>query len=159
MKNLITLLIVLFSLSGVSQSSTDTLGHDGINISLLDSLVEVYVNELRVNRGINILEFNVGVKEHSYNHSNWLVKNNKFEHSTGIIGECILICGVWGISTYEEAAKALLSVWVKSLPHKRALLSGYYKFGGCGTVVVDYNYGCYGVKSSFGLSPIDTDNL
>ena len=52
MKNLITLLIVLISLTGYSQLPTDTIGYDGINVRLLDSLVEVYVNEERINRRI-----------------------------------------------------------------------------------------------------------
>ena len=160
MKNLITLLIVLFSLSGVSQSPTDTLGHDGINISLLDSLVEVYINEGRVNYGVKPLKVNKVVREHAYKHTNWMVDNNKFEHSKGsLIVECCLIGGIWGAETYEFAAKGLVNNWFSSPPHKKALLSGFYKYGGCGTVVEDYNYGFYGVKSSFGLSPIDTDNL
>ena len=69
MKNLITLLIVLLSISGYSQSPTDTIGYDGVNVKLLDSLVEVYVNEEMINRIIKPIEIDKKIKSHSIKHS------------------------------------------------------------------------------------------
>jgi len=111
MKNLITLLIVLLSISGYSQLPTDTIGYDSVNVRVIDSLVEVYVNEARVERGNTPLEINNDLREHSYNHSEWMLVNNKFEHSAGgVVGECCLDGSLWGGETYENNAKTLVNL-------------------------------------------------
>jgi uncharacterized protein YkwD len=159
MKNLITLLITLLSLNGTSQLPTDTIGYDGINVRLLDSLVEVYVNEERINYGVKPLEISEGVRNHSYTHSQWMVDNDKYEHSKGSITvECILTTLIYGGLTYEVASKRIVGKWFDSLPHKRSLLGGYYKYGGCGTAFIkDSDDSFYLIKSSFGLSPISSE--
>ena len=156
MKNLITLLIVLLSISGYSQLPTDTIGHDGVNVKLLDSLVEVYVNEERINYGVKPLEISEGVRNHSYTHSQWMVDNDKFEHSKGSLTvECCLATLIYGGLTYEVVAIRMVEQWFSSLPHKRALLNGSYEYGGCGTAFIkDNDDSFYLIKSSFGLSPI-----
>ena len=158
MKNLITLLITLLSLNGTSQLPTDTIGHDGVNVKLLDSLVEVYVNEERVSRGIKPLLITKERRVHSYNHSEWMLVNNKFEHSAGgVVGECCLDGSLWGGETYENNAKTLVNLWFNSPPHRHILLKSAFTYGGCGSAIGDPSYGFYKIKSSFGLSPISSE--
>ena len=158
MKKLITLLTILISLTGYSQLPTDTIGYDGINVRLLDSLVEVYVNEERINYGVKPLEISEGVRNHSYTHSQWMVDNDKYEHSTDTYGECILTTLNYGGLTYEVASKRIVGKWFDSLPHKRLLLDGSYKYGGCGTAFIKHSDDSfYLIKSSFGLSPISSE--
>lgn len=154
MKNLITLLTILITLNGYSQLPTDTIGFDGINTRLLDSLTIVYLNEERVSRGLDPLIVNDFLNDHALKHTQWMVDNKKFEHSaTGMVnGECCSIGGIWGAETYEFAARASINGWFSSPPHKKILLSSSFKSGGCATVIEDYNYGIYGVKSTFNLS-------
>jgi len=158
MKNLITLLIVLLSISGYSQLPTDTIGYDSVNVRVIDSLVEVYVNEARVERGNTPLEINNDLREHSYNHSEWMLVNNKFEHSAGgVVGECCLDGSLWGGETYENNAKTLVNLWFNSPPHRHILLKSAFTYGGCGSAIGDPSYGFYKIKSSFGLSPISSE--
>jgi uncharacterized protein YkwD len=158
MKKLITLLTILISLTGYSQLPTDTIGYDGINVRLLDSLVEVYVNEERINRRIKPIEIDKKIKSHSIKHSEWMVENNKFEHSKGNMGECCLATLIYRELTYEVVAKRMVEQWFDSPPHKRLLLSRVSKFGGCGTAFIkDSDDSFYLIKSSFGLSPISSE--
>jgi uncharacterized protein YkwD len=160
MKNLITLLIVLLSISGYSQLPTDTIGYDSVNVRVIDSLVEVYVNEARVERGNTPLEINNDLREHSYNHSEWMLVNNKFEHSAGgVVGECCLDGSLWGGETYENNAKTLVNLWFNSPPHRHILLKSAFTYGGCGSAIGDPSYGFYKIKSSFALSPILPTNI
>lgn len=149
MKKLITLLFVLTSFLGYSQSPKDTIGDKGLNVHLLDSLVEVYVNQERADRGIQPLIINEERKSHSYKHSQWMVENNKFEHSEGV-SENIIMSYIYHKKTYEQAAKSIVDRWFDSSPHKKAFLSVVFKFGGCGS---DYTYedSFYTIRSSFGL--------
>jgi uncharacterized protein YkwD len=153
MKNLLLIIVTLLSLNGTSQLPTDTIGHDGVNVKLLDSLVEVYVNEERVSRSIKPLLITKERRVHSYNHSQWMVDNDKFEHSQ-YPSECILMKYVYVKATYIEIAKKMVKQWFDSPGHKRNLLDSRYEYGGCGTATItDLPVDSfYTIKSSFGLS-------
>ena len=153
MKNLLLIIVTLLSLNGTSQLPTDTIGYDGINVRLLDSLVEVYVNEERVSRGIKLLLITKERRVHSYNHSQWMVDNDKFEHSQ-YPSECIIMKYVYVKATYIEIAKKMVKQWFDSPGHKRNLLDSRYEYGGCGTATItDLPVDSfYTIKTSFGLS-------
>ena len=153
MKNLLLIIVTLLSLNGTSQLPTDTIGHDGVNVKLLDSLVEVYVNEERVSRSIKPLLITKERRVHSYNHSQWMVDNDKFEHSQ-YPSECIIMTYVYNKTTYNKIAKTLVREWFESPGHKRNLLDSLYEYGGCGTATItDLPVDSfYTIKTSFGLS-------
>ena len=143
MKKLITLLTILITLKGYSQLPTDTIGFDGINAELLDSLVMTYINQERVKHNMSIINTTQDLKDVAYKHTEWMVLNKSFVHSGNGYRECINDGSIWDKQTYNEAAASIVKSWMLSPDHKGAIL-GNNSIGGTSTLTYkesEYIYG------------------
>jgi uncharacterized protein YkwD len=129
MKNLITLLTILISLNGYSQSEK----------SQIDSAVVIMhqlVNEYRVKYGLDTLELSEVLNKRAQSHAKWMYDTKKFEHSVGN-PENILKGAVWNsYNTYQPTKQwviVTLDSWKSSPEHnKNILLPKYYNQIGYG---------------------------
>lgn len=132
MKNIVTILMVLISLAGISQTKYDTIRiGDDINYDLIYDLAIEHLNDLR--------------KKYHSGHSRDLVKNDslmnyaKF-HSKDMLEKdsvfhdnppssevCHLGGGLLPSMTYEVVAKSLIERFRSSPPHWKILMDGSYK--------------------------------
>lgn len=91
MKKLIV--VVMMFVGGVcyGQSPNDTIIHrENIDLRYLEKLCMEVLNEYRLSKGVNILKVDSNLCKSSIKHSQWMEKNNKFQHSHSGVGENIL---------------------------------------------------------------------
>ena len=148
MKHLITLLLVILTLNGYSQTPID---YDNIDYLLLDTLIIAEVNKRRVSlgnpkikysptirKGISIHQTNILVNEERSYHPNsdslynemfvdikkeCSEKYNKSIYCTTSETEvCIMLPAVI-VKTYEELSIYMVDMWETSKPHKDILLN------------------------------------
>jgi uncharacterized protein YkwD len=132
MKKLMVLLVVLVSGLGYSQKPTDTIPTTNINSNLMNQCVIDEVNKERKKLGLHPFIVTEGAMEFSKEHTEWMVKTGKFEHSKNdTYGECINKSGFFNGESYEGAAKRIVNWWMNSPPHRKVLMSRDYVE--CGT--------------------------
>ena len=126
------LLVVLVSGLGYSQKPTDTIPTTNINSNLMNQCVIDEVNKERKKLGLHPFIVTEGAMEFSKEHTEWMVKTGKFEHSKNdTYGECINKSGFFNGESYEGAAKRIVNWWMNSPPHRKVLMSRDYVE--CGT--------------------------
>ena len=148
MKNLITLLIVLLSISGYSQSN-------------LDMLVFNKINEYRESKGLVSLVWDNKTFNASKHHTKYLVKNKVVGHTeknnTPTSKSRLKYYGVnFGYGGYsgENCAKVIIGItkeyssddylsseivdgWKNSPPHNKTMLGKNYTYGGVSCIKDD----------------------
>jgi uncharacterized protein YkwD len=129
MKNLITLLIVLISLTGYSQSEK----------SQIDSAVVIIhqlTNEYRVGYGLDTLELSEDLNKKAQAHAEWMYKTKRLVHSNEDGSENILKMSVWDqYNTYQPTKQWViigLNGWKTSPGHNKNLLLPKYDVAGYG---------------------------
>ena len=131
MKKLITLLIVLISLTGHSQSEK----------SQIDSAVVIIhqlVNEYRGKYGLDTLELSEDLNKKAQSHAEWMYKTKRFEHSkdNDIDGENCYKGVVWNsYNTYQPTKQwviVTLDGWKVSAEHNKNILLYEYDQVGYG---------------------------
>jgi uncharacterized protein YkwD len=135
MKKLMVLLVVLVSGLGYSQKPTDTIPTTNINSNLMNQCVIDEVNKERKKLGLHPFIVTEGAMEFSKEHTEWVVKTGKFEHSKNdTYGECMTKANFWGGESYEGAAKRIVANWMNSPPHRKVLMSRDYVECGAHTI-------------------------
>jgi uncharacterized protein YkwD len=129
MKKLITLLIVLLSISGYSQSEK----------SQIDSAVVIIhqlTNEYRVGYGLDTLELSEDLNKKAQAHAEWMYNTKRFEHTKEDVGENILDGAVWNShGTYQPTKQwviVTLDGWKVSPEHNKNILLYEYDQVGYG---------------------------
>jgi len=119
MKNLITLLITLLSISGYSQSEK----------SQIDSAVVIIhqlTNEYRVGYGLDTLELSEDLNKKAQAHAEWMYNTKRFEHSKDNV-ENIFKGSVWNsYNTYQPTKKWVINSldwWKSSSGHNKMILT------------------------------------
>jgi uncharacterized protein YkwD len=129
---LLVVLVLLVSGLGYSQKPTDTIPTTNINSNLMNQCVIDEVNKERKKLGLHPFIVTEGAMEFSKEHTEWMVKTGKFEHSKNdTYGECINKSGFFDGESYEGAAKRIVNWWMNSPPHRKVLMSRDYVE--CGT--------------------------
>jgi uncharacterized protein YkwD len=129
MKKLITLLIVLLSISGYSQSEK----------SQIDSAVVIIhqlTNEYRVGYRLDTLELSEDLNKRAQSHAEWMYNTKRLEHTKEDIGENILKGAVWNsYNTYQPTKQwviVTLDGWKVSAEHNKNILLYEYDQVGYG---------------------------
>ncbi len=141
MKKLVV--VVMMFVGGVcyGQSPNDTIIHrENIDLRYLEKLCMEVLNEYRLSKGVNILKVDSNLCKSSIKHSQWMEKNNKFQHSHSGVGENILELSInWGL-TYKLMSEAIIQSWIESPPHNANMLDSGYKFMGLGVQLYHTKY-------------------
>lgn len=136
MKNLFTIIFIFTSVLGFAQLPKDTIAHKKnivINISLLERLTLEELNRYRMSKGVYKLQIVDSICDSAKKHSEWMYKEDKFEHSKISDGaENCLHSPLYMGFTYEDIAKNIIKSWVKSSKHNSILLTSDFKNVGLG---------------------------
>jgi len=145
MKKILTLLLVLISLIGYSQTKpTDIIKEGDIDTLFIEQLIFQHINDYRKSRKRSELKWDEEVAEGSRSHSKWMTDNDVFMHDTmggDFFNECIMGTVVLpGFETYEDLAEEI-EVWKNSPGHNYALLldDGASDLGGIGISIMKDN--------------------
>ena len=144
MKKLITILyLFLFTLTniGVSQTiDTDTIRSENPDIEFLERLTFEEINNYRVSKGLNVLEWSNELGNSTRKHSEWMGHTNKFQHARNLnnASECLFYGGhAFDNETYRFHATGYTKEWIDSPPHNDILLSNQMNIGGVGIKLED----------------------
>jgi uncharacterized protein YkwD len=162
MKKIISILFLFLSVSVFAQTK-------------LDSLVLVKVNEYRVSKGLNKVQFDIVSYKSAENQASYLFKNDSIVgHDQNNIGfetpskRYIYFGGNVNASTAEvcntvntnlkvdnddNLAKLIVDAWKNSFEHNKILIDAKYKFAGVSTKVTTSSTGVknwthYDIKST-----------
>lgn len=146
MRNLITFLILIYSISFFSQNLENQvfiLGKDSLNINLLSELIKKEINLNRVNNGLDTLSFSkylsIGATRNS----------KKCADKNGLILEHTEKGDFYEVTQYElegtigytfilsQIAKSFVSGWMNSPNHRKILLNKSIKTMGSGVIIKD----------------------
>ena len=131
MKNLITLLIVLISLTGYSQNNpkdTVHITYEYCDEEYISELIIKFINEHRASRGKKPLTVTDELTDYTQSHADKLTKENKYYHSDiggecdNCMGECINQGETAMYYTHYDEARLVVDQWIQSKGHNRILL-------------------------------------
>lgn len=141
MKKVFLVILLFVSSIGFSQSPNDTIIHkENIDIRYLEKLCMEVLNKYRLSKGVNILKVDSNLCKSSIKHSQWMEKNNKFQHSHSGVGENILSLSLSAGLTYKIMSEEIIESWIKSPPHNANMLDSGYKFMGLGVQIYHTKY-------------------
>ena len=143
MKKILTILFlfILINSVGAQTLDTDTIRRENPDIEFLEKLIFEEINNYRISKGLNVIEWNDELANKCKRHCTWMNRIKKSTHSYGHIGECIFEGGhAFGRRTYRFHAILYAKQWIESPPHSAILLSEYRYSGGVGIKVEDNSY-------------------
>jgi uncharacterized protein YkwD len=161
MKKLFVILSILISSVGYATEPTDTFKTESADIEFLEKLVLKKISEYRVSNGVKYLVWDDTLGKGSRDHSEWMVKNNKFEHAKNInsLGECIIITSDGaGICTYDKVANFIVNGWKESPGHNAILLQKWDDIGGIGVSFEEGEY-MYSIYTTFRISSSPDESI
>lgn len=150
MKNVILILVMMFSLNVFSQErlfeievypsvSTDTIPFaDSLhtktfyNMNTYVKLVCLYINEERRIHGLNPLVMDPKLMGLAQKHSDYMAKWNNYKHSGLNYNEVITHIASILMSSHKESAACAVGQWMGSDAHRDALLNPDFKTFGIG---------------------------
>lgn len=138
---LISIITLLFR-SNVchSQSVTDTLFRDKINMKLLEKASIDELNRYRKSLGLKALIVDSTLSRNARSHSNWMMERKVLEHSNYGYGECILYGGYAPKLPYTVSGVGIINTWRNSPPHNRIMTTPYYTKVGFGVSIIKDSY-------------------
>lgn len=138
MKRILSIIFLTVSLIGYSQKSTDTIGIDAskVNWNLLHDLMIKEVNSERVKLGLPEMIKDSSAMAFVKVHTISMKEKGLYHSNDRTYGECCLQGFLGATLTYEEGAKALISIWKRSTKGHWQILMGDYKV--CGVYVIQY---------------------
>ncbi len=124
MKKLITLLLTIVSLSVYSQSPTDTIDYDNVNITYLETLLKEKLDNYRSNYDLPILVWEDTISDGARNHSKEMSNKGYLYHAEMEYwnGEACGYAYKSGVITYEVVVIKLVTAFINSAPHRKILL-------------------------------------
>lgn len=133
MKKIFLIIFLFVSTIGFSQSPNDSIIHkENIDIRYLENMCLEVFNSYRYSKGDYKLKIDSTLCKSSKQHSQWMGKNKKFEHSHSGVGENILNLSLgWG-PTYKLMSEVIIKSWIDSPPHNENMLSNNYTSVGLG---------------------------
>ena len=142
MKNLITIIFLLSTTLGLSQSPNDTIYIDNINIEYLENLILEEINQFRMGYEYQTFEMSEKGRRQCRSWSNKLIMENSFYHNRNYFENLAKLILSDGKYTYENFSKKIVNMWINSPRHKEGLLverAGYpYAFySGVGVAIGD----------------------
>lgn len=133
LKCLIIALTVLFAVNVHGQKADDLVGD--LNTHLLDSLVLIHINEIRLQEDQPKLYWNSALASKASKHSRRMVEQNKvFYPERSGVGQCVLdLLVIQYDVTYAQLALQVVERWLNSPGHKSLLMDSYFTSVGIGS--------------------------
>ena len=143
MKNLLLIITILISSVVYGQpKSTDTMFVENVDTSFIEKEIFRVINEHRLSKGVDELEWDTAYSNGARRHSEWLSETDLFEHDEKTSSnECIIKTSDgnnW--FTYGEFANIVVNGWKKSKGHNYIMLLPKPIYGGVG---ISFNEGVY----------------
>ena len=144
MKKILTILFLFILLNSVGAQTldTDTIRRENPDIEFLEKLIFEEINNYRISKGLNVIEWNNTIAGWAKEQSEWMNKVKKISHRIGgPSGECCFGGGhAFDNETYRFHAILYAKQWIESPPHRDILLFEQRLYGGVGVKVEDNSY-------------------
>ena len=143
MKYLISILILLFTTLGITQTPNDTIYIDSINIEYLEYLILEEINQFRMDSGYFKVRAEISEKESRKcrSWSNKLIMEGSFYHCTSndVNSEAIAgnLLSIHPTITYGEFSKIIALQWYNS-PKHRSIILRPSPYSGIGVAIGEY---------------------
>ena len=122
----LTLIFILVATLSFSQTSSSKIGKTNINFKLLNELIIKEVNFQRTSRNIPIILISESAMQYAKDHTSWMIKENRFEHSkVPNSAECIQSGFQYQEETYYAVAKEIVQRWMDSPKHREIILTDF----------------------------------
>jgi len=121
MKNLITIIFLLSTTLGLSQSPKDTIYVDSVNIEYLENLILEEINQFRMGYEYQTFEMSEKGRRQCRSWSNKLIAENSYYHNRNYLENLAKSSISDGKYTYENFSKRIVNMWINSPGHKKAL--------------------------------------
>ncbi len=134
MKNLIFVLFLFVSVFGFGQTYTDSLtSKTYIDVKTVEYWMVRYINQERINAGLDTLVLSDKLDNISNTHSAWMCKTGKYEHSGLNVFEVCMKSGSGANSiTHKRVAEGAVIAWMSSPAHKSIIIRKDVKYIGSG---------------------------
>ena len=143
MKNLLLILTILISSVVYGQpKSTDTMFVENVDTSFIEKEIFRVINEYRVSKGVDVLEWDTAYSNGARKHSEWLSETGLFVHDEkSLTNECIVGTNDGNnLFTYGKFADIVVTRWKNSPGHNYVMLLPRPNYGGVG---ISFNEGVY----------------
>lgn len=134
MKKLLVIVALFVSGITIAQDYGDSLvTEDFISSSTIEYWMVRYINVERVKLGLDTLIVGSEPDQIAKNHSAWMLRTGKYQHSGLNIAEIIMKCGAptdW--YTHKFFARSMVNAWMSSPGHKAHILNPNFKYIGAG---------------------------
>lgn len=149
MKNLIVAIAVLVSsiVSAQKDYSDIDVSTSYVNTKTIEQWVLRYINQERIRLGLDTFVIDNQIDKMAKDHSIWMAKNNKLQHSGLNIRENITN-GMNSVNTHKRSAYIAVRSWICSPGHYEAIQNPKYKYIGIG-VSVNYTKFCIYYTTTF----------
>jgi uncharacterized protein YkwD len=118
-----------------------------VNTKTIERWVLYYINQERIKLGLDTFIVDVVIDNMAKDHSDWMSRNNKFQHSGKNIRENITN-DISPMNTHKFAAYIAARSWICSPSHYEAIQNPEYKYIGIG-IAVNYNKFCIYYTTTF----------
>jgi uncharacterized protein YkwD len=149
MKKLIVIVAVL--VSGIVNAQKDYSDIDitstYVNTKTIEHWVLYYINQERIKLGLDTFIVESTIDKIAKDHSNWMAKTGKYQHSGLNIRENITD-NPSAVNTHKFAAYVAVRSWICSPGHYEAIQNPKYKYIGVG-VAVKYSKFCIYYTTTF----------
>jgi uncharacterized protein YkwD len=130
------------------QEYTDSLtSKTYIDVKTVEYWMVRYINQERINAGLDTLVLSDDLDKISNTHSSWMCKTGKYEHSKGYnVFEIIMKSGCGpNMISHKRVAEGAVIAWMSSPGHKSIILRKDIKYIGSGFAykINEYGYASY----------------
>lgn len=150
MKKLIVIVAVL--VSGIVNAQKDYSDIDitstYVDTKTIEHWVLYYINQERIKLGLDTFIVESTIDKIAKDHSNWMAKTGKYQHSGLNIRENITKI-ISPVNTHKFVAYVAVRSWICSPGHYEAIQNPKYKYIGVG-IAVKYNNFCVYYTTTFG---------
>jgi uncharacterized protein YkwD len=136
-KLLLTASLLVSSLTFSQDYSNIDITTTYVNTKTIDQWILYYINQERVKLGLDTFVIDSTIDKMAKDHSKWMARNNKLQHSGLNIRENITD-KIAPTNTHKFAAYIAVRAWICSPAHYEAIQNPNYKYLGIG-VAVNYN--------------------
>ena len=139
---LFTASLLVSSLAFSQDYSDSSVTYTFIHTKTLERWILFYINEERTKLGIDTFNVDLVIDKMAKDHSKWMARNNKLQHSGLNIRENIQY-DIAPYSTHKHLAYIAVRAWITSPGHYEAIQNPKYKTIGVGVSANKIKFGIY----------------
>ena len=139
---LFTASLLVSSLAFSQDYSDSSVTYTFIHTKTLERWILFYINEERTKLGIDTFNVDLVIDKMAKDHSKWMARNNKLQHSGLNIRENIQV-HIAPCYTHKDLAYTAVRAWICSPGHYEAIQNPKYKTIGVGVSVNLIKFGIY----------------